>query len=78
MSVSEYNAKFTELSRYVSQVIDTEKENAQKFQEGLVYYVNSRITPLKITGYEEAYERALVIEDTSGRPALERQAQQRQ
>lgn len=69
MLVSEYEAEFIELSRYARQIIGIEKEKAQKFPKGLVYYVKSQIAPLMITDYAEAYERALVIEDTFERSA---------
>lgn len=69
---------FIELSKYAPQIIGTEREKAWKFQEGLTYYIKSRITPLMITDYADTLERALVIEDTSDRFAAERQKMQQQ
>lgn len=64
MFVSEYDAKFKELSRYAPQIISIEKEKAWKLQEGLVYYIKSWIALLMFTDYAEADERVLIIEDT--------------
>lgn len=73
MSITEYEAKSTGLSQNTPQIISIEKEKAQKFLERLTYYIKSRIVPLMITDYNEALERALVIEETSGKSTLERQ-----
>lgn len=53
-------------------VLEYEKEKAWKFEEGMVYYVKSRITPVMITDYAEAHKRALIIEDSFDRSASER------
>ncbi|XP_074342274.1 uncharacterized protein LOC141679762 [Apium graveolens] len=35
MSVAEYESKFTELSRFVPQLVGTEEKKAERFQQGL-------------------------------------------
>lgn len=50
-NVADYEAKFTELCRYASQVIGTKKKKARKFQEGLVPYLHHKLVPLMIEDY---------------------------
>lgn len=69
--------KFIGLSRYAPQIISIEHEKALKFQEGLAPYIKSRIAPFMIVEYAEALERALVIDDTSGRPMADRRQQKK-
>ena len=43
LSVAEYEAKFTELSRFVPEFINTEEKRARRFQQGLKQWIQNRI-----------------------------------
>ena len=45
MMVAEYGLKFTQLSAYVANLVATEEEKCQKFEEGLIYDIRSKLTP---------------------------------
>lgn len=44
----EYEAKFSELSRYAPKVVGAEEDLAIKFQEGLALHIKKSIAPLMI------------------------------
>ena len=60
--MAQYEAKFTELSRFAPQLIATEEEKALKFQDGLKPYLNNKISILKLGDYSEVVDRALIAE----------------
>ena len=60
--VAQYEAKFTELSRFAPQLIATEEEKALKFQDGLKPYLKNKISILKLGVYLEVVDRALIAE----------------
>ncbi|RVW64158.1 hypothetical protein CK203_052622 [Vitis vinifera] len=60
LTVAEYEAKFTELSRFPPQLIATEEEKALKFQDGLKPYLKNKISILKLSVYSEVVDRALI------------------
>ena len=60
MTVAQYEAKFTELSRFTPQLIATEEENALKLQDGLKPYLKNKIFTLKLSVYLEVLNRALI------------------
>ena len=62
LTVAQYEAKFTELSRFVPQLIATEEEKALKFQDGLKPYLKNKISILKLGVYLEVVDRALIAE----------------
>ncbi|RVW57618.1 Transposon Tf2-11 polyprotein [Vitis vinifera] len=62
MTVAQYEAKFTELSRFSPQLIATEEEKALKFQDGLKPYLKNKISILKLGVYSEVVDRALIAE----------------
>eukprot|EP00261_Vitis_vinifera_P033067 XP_019074310.1 PREDICTED: uncharacterized protein LOC109122258 [Vitis vinifera] len=62
MTVAQYEAKFTELSRFSPQLIATEEEKALKFQNGLKPYLKNKISILKLGVYSEVVDRALIAE----------------
>ena len=63
MTVAQYEAKFTELSRFAPQLIATEKEKTLKFQDGLKPYMKNKISILKLGIYSEIMNRALIAEN---------------
>ncbi|RVW67492.1 Transposon Ty3-I Gag-Pol polyprotein [Vitis vinifera] len=58
MTVAQYEAKFTELSRFSPQLIATEEEKALKFQDGLKPYLKNKISILKLGVYSENLDGA--------------------
>ena len=45
MSVAKYEVKFTQLSHYVLAIVATERDKCRRFEEGLKYDIQSKITP---------------------------------
>ena len=62
MMMAQYEAKFTELSRFAPQLITIEEENALKFQDGLKPYQKNKISILKPSNYSEVVDKALITE----------------
>ena len=51
MLVSEYEARFTELSRFAPNYVDTEKKKAKRFQQGLKSWIHSKLAILELDTY---------------------------
>ena len=49
--MAQYEAKFTELSRFAPQLIATEEEKTVKFQDELKPYLKNKISILKLSVY---------------------------
>ena len=62
MTVTEYAAKFTQLSRYAPNVVADEQMRAEQFQEGLRLNIRAQVAPFMLHTYSEVVARALVIE----------------
>ncbi|RVW21559.1 Retrovirus-related Pol polyprotein from transposon 297 [Vitis vinifera] len=62
LTVAQYEAKFTELSRFAPQLIATEEEKTLKFQDGLKPYLKNKISILKLSVYSEEVDIALIAE----------------
>ncbi|XP_028093728.1 uncharacterized protein LOC114293801 [Camellia sinensis] len=64
MSIVEYEAKFTELARFVPHMVDTDYKNAHKFEGGLDLDIFDRVGVLKLPTYVEVLDRSLMDEAT--------------
>ncbi|XP_011626954.1 uncharacterized protein LOC105421390 [Amborella trichopoda] len=62
MSVEQYAAKFTELSRYTPHIIDTEALKASKFERGLRPNIKGRIISANLKTFSPLVDLALKIE----------------
>lgn len=62
LSVTAYEAKFTELVRFSLDVIANESARARKFQRGLKFGIRSKLAPFLLSQYSDMVYRALVIE----------------
>ena len=62
LTVAQYEAKFTKLSRFTPQLIATEEDKALKFQDGLKPYLKNKISILKLGVYLEVVDRALIAD----------------
>ncbi|XP_074342767.1 uncharacterized protein LOC141680439 [Apium graveolens] len=65
MSVAEYEAKFTELSRFVPYHVNTDEKKAKRFQQGLKPYIQNRIAVFEITNYTTLVQKAAIVESGS-------------
>ena len=62
MTMTEYAAKFTQLSRYALIAVANEHMRAEQFQEGLRLKIRAQVAPFMLHTYNEVVARALVIE----------------
>ncbi|KAF7141664.1 hypothetical protein RHSIM_Rhsim06G0042800 [Rhododendron simsii] len=63
LTVTEYAAKFTRLSRFATYVVDTEDKKARKFEGGLKDDFKTKVKLLKLPTYAEVLDRALILEN---------------
>lgn len=61
-SVADYEAEFTNLSKYGSHVIDTDVRKARKFEDGLLPEIRFVVRPLRLPTYADVVDRALLVE----------------
>ena len=62
LTVAQYEARFTELSRYAEYMVDSEAKKVYRFVRGLRPTIQSQLTVLMLTQYRDAVNRALVVE----------------
>ncbi|GMY33606.1 hypothetical protein FCV25MIE_28848 [Fagus crenata] len=62
LSVVEYEAKFTELSRFAPHMVDTEEHKVDKFLDGLNFNIRERLTAANITEYKNLVYTAERVE----------------
>ena len=72
MSVAEYEAKFSELSRFAPHMIATEAMKARKFERGLRPYIRERVFVFRHVTYSEVNDKALLVESNSEESYRER------
>ncbi|KAL8133741.1 hypothetical protein AgCh_008979 [Apium graveolens] len=61
-SVTEYEAKFTELARIAPEYVSSEAQRAKRFQQGLKPEIRSGVVALQLKTYTSVVQAALVIE----------------
>ncbi|KAK3035023.1 hypothetical protein RJ639_033937 [Escallonia herrerae] len=62
MSVAQYEAKFTSLSRYAPHLVDTENCKVRRFEKGLKRGIKNRLLALKLLTYAKVVERVEILE----------------
>ncbi|KAK1365776.1 hypothetical protein POM88_041337 [Heracleum sosnowskyi] len=62
MTVAEYEAKFTELSRFVPEIVNTDLKKSRRFQQGLKQWIQNRVAVLEITDYASLVQKATIVE----------------
>lgn len=62
MTVSKYQAKFEELSRFAPHMLPNDATRARRFEECLRTAIKDKIAILKLTRYADVVERALIAE----------------
>ncbi|XP_074327531.1 uncharacterized protein LOC141665447 [Apium graveolens] len=65
LSVTDYEAKFTELARFVPEQVDTDEKRAKRFQQGLKPWIRSRVAVFELTTYTVVVQKAMIIEGES-------------
>ena len=77
LSVAEYEAKFTELSRFVPEFVNTEEKRARRFQQGLKQWIQNRIAVFELTDYAMVVQKASIVEAGSEQIQKEREGRKR-
>ena len=62
MNVSQYDQRFTQLSRYADALVKSEAERTKRFVKGLKSEIRGRLIPLQLKNYLQAVKRALEVE----------------
>lgn len=62
-SITEYETRFEELSKYASNIVATKCDKALKFQHGLNKEIRVKVVPLVLETFSKVLKRALVIEE---------------
>ncbi|PKA52045.1 hypothetical protein AXF42_Ash013982 [Apostasia shenzhenica] len=63
LAVDQYEARFTELSRFAPELIANDLNKAKKFKKGLNLEIKNRLAGYKLKTYNAIYERAQMVED---------------
>uniref|UniRef100_A0A5B6YW87 CCHC-type domain-containing protein n=1 Tax=Davidia involucrata TaxID=16924 RepID=A0A5B6YW87_DAVIN len=63
MSVAQYEAKFTALSHFASELVEKEELKAKRFQKGLRTTIRRPVAALKLHTYNDVVERAMIVEE---------------
>ena len=64
-SVAEYERRFTELARFVSEYVDTEEKRVKRFQQGLRPWIRSKVAMFELLSYAAVVQKAMIIEGES-------------
>ncbi|KAL8125530.1 hypothetical protein AgCh_012993 [Apium graveolens] len=65
MSVADYEAKFTELSRYALYHVQDEKRKARRFDQGLKPWIYQKVAVFELENYAAVVQKALIVEGSS-------------
>nr|XP_017221730.1 PREDICTED: uncharacterized protein LOC108198487 [Daucus carota subsp. sativus] len=65
MTVAEYEAKFSELARFVPEYVNTEHKKAKRFQQGLKSWIRSRVEVFELQTYAAVVQKAMIVEGES-------------
>ncbi|PKA51241.1 Ras-related protein RABA2a [Apostasia shenzhenica] len=63
LSVDQYEARFTELSRFAPELVANDLNKAKKFKRGLKQEIKNHLAGYKLKTYNAIYERAQMVED---------------
>ncbi|KAL8104556.1 hypothetical protein AgCh_028680 [Apium graveolens] len=77
MTVLEYEKKFTELSRFVTKYVNTDEEKAQRFQQGLEYWIRDRVSMFEIGTYAGVVQKVSLLESNGAQSRKERDVKKR-
>ena len=65
MSVAEYEAKFSEMARFVPEFVNTDAKKAKRFQQGLKPWIRSRIAVFEFQNFSTVVQKAMIVESES-------------
>ncbi|KAL8147195.1 hypothetical protein AgCh_004789 [Apium graveolens] len=77
MTVAEYEAKFTELSRFVPEFVNTEEKKARRFLLGLKQWIQNRVAVLELADYATLVQKASIVEAGSEQSVKEKENRKR-
>ena len=60
--MSQYEGKFTELSRHAKDMVNTEKKKVRKFLKGLRPPIHDQLVVLMLTEYRDVVNKAFLVE----------------
>ncbi|XP_074356502.1 uncharacterized protein LOC141696231 [Apium graveolens] len=63
--VTDYEAKFTELARFVPEQVDTDERRAKRFQQRLKPWIRTRVAVFELTTYTAVVQKAIINEEES-------------
>lgn len=58
MTVAEYEARFTELSRFVPEFVNTDAKKARRFQQGLKQWIQNKVAIFELIDYAILVQKA--------------------
>ena len=62
MSVREYDAKFTALSRFATKYVQNEGDKCSKFQDGLIWPIQNRVATYELEDYASLLNKSMIAE----------------
>ena len=62
MTVAEYEVKFTQLSRYASLMVASERDKCRRFEEGLKYEIRNNISIGELRNFTDLRTAAIRVE----------------
>ncbi|XP_038975808.1 uncharacterized protein LOC120106826 [Phoenix dactylifera] len=77
MTVAEYEAKFTELAKFVLKLVEDEQDRVHKFEMGLKTEIRKQVVPYEFTTYAAVVNKALIIEREVNEAFAERERNQK-
>ena len=64
--MTEYEARFTELPRFVPEYVNTDEKKAKRFQQGLKPWIRSKVALFELNTYVAVVQKALIGEGERG------------
>ncbi|XP_074336865.1 uncharacterized protein LOC141674040 [Apium graveolens] len=77
MTVLEYEKKFTEFTRFMTKYVNTDEKKAQRFQQGLEYWIRDRVSMFEIGTYAGVVQKVTLIESNGAQSKKERDIKKR-
>ncbi|XP_074327654.1 uncharacterized protein LOC141665568 [Apium graveolens] len=74
ITVVEYESKFTELSRFVREFMNTKEKKARRFQLDLKQWIQNRVSMLELTNYAILVQKASIVEAGSVQSLKEKES----
>ncbi|XP_074382740.1 uncharacterized protein LOC141724478 isoform X4 [Apium graveolens] len=77
MSVTDYENKFEELSRYVPSYVDTDRKKAKRFQQGLKPWIRGKVAIFELETYARVVQKAMIAETESEMSQKEKESKKK-